>query len=303
MTTAAAGAGDAGTAGAAGAGTAGAAGAGTAGAASTATGTGTTAPATPWHGYTEPADVQYVANKGWKGPQDAIKSAREAEKFIGRDPSTLVALPRADDPQGFLAVMDKLGRPASPDKYEFDLPAGVDKNNPFLKWARESFHKNGVPANAAKGFMKEYNEFLGNQATSTQNEYKTSVAADKQTLAKEWGGGHERMMNVAKTAVAALGFTGEMIDALESQIGYAGVMKHFADLGQKMSEDTFVGAGSKPGSGKFGDTLTPAEAKQEWDNKKMDNNFMNALRDRSHPGHKQAQETQTKLFRIAYPNG
>jgi hypothetical protein len=263
---------------------------------------GTTAPSTPWHGYTEPADVAYVTNKGWKGPQDAIKSAREAEKFIGRDPSTLITLPRGDDQQGFLAVMDKLGRPASPDKYEFDLPQGADPNNPFLQWAKGTFHKLGLPAQQAKGFMKEYSDFLTKEAGTVSQNYQTTVAADKQTLAKEWGGGHERMMNTAQTAVNALGFTGEMVDALESSMGYAGVMKFFAEIGQKLGEDTFVGAGSK-GPARFSDTLTPAEAKQEWDNKKMDTNFMAALRDKSHPGHKSAQALQTKLFRVAYPNG
>jgi hypothetical protein len=71
-----------------------------------------------------------------------------------------------------------------------------------------------LPAQA-KELSAEYNKFLGENATRVEGDYKTKVTADKQTLLKEWGAGHERMMNVAKGAAKALGFSGEMIDALE----------------------------------------------------------------------------------------
>ena len=260
-----------------------------------------TPPAAPWHGYTDAADVAYVANKGWQGPQDAVKGYREVEKLIGRDPNTLLTIPRADDPQGFLQAMDRLGRPATADKYEFDVPKGATPNTEFQTWARGTFHELGLTGPMAKQLTAKYNEYLGAQGAKLEADYNNAVAADKTALLNEWKGGHERMMNVAQAAAKAIGFDGDMIDAMESSIGYAKTMKFFADLGSKMSEDTLQLSGQS--NTKFGEMLTPAEAKAQWDQKKMDPNFMAALRDEKHPGHAVAQAEQTRMFKVMYPQG
>jgi hypothetical protein len=49
--------------------------------------------------------------------------------------------------------------------------------------------------------------------------------------------------------------------------------------------------------------LTPDEAKAEWNKMTLDANVMAALKDKSHPGHKAAQEKQNQLFAVMYPNG
>jgi hypothetical protein len=285
--------------GAGGAGAGAGAGAGGAGAGAGSAGGGAGGAAAPWHGITDAEAAQYVANKGWQSPADVIKSYQGAEKLIGRDPNTLLVLPRADDPNGLLSVMDKLGRPADPTKYEFDLPQGADPNNPYLQWARSTFHKLGLPAPMAKALVKEQDAFMAAQAEQMQKDYNTAVENDKAALLKEWGGGHERMLTTAKMAASALGFTGEMVDALEAQLGYAGTMKFFADIGSKMSEDTLHTGDGKQTSFD-GAALTPADAKAQWDAMRMDQNTMAALRDKSHPGHKVAQEKQTRLFKVMY---
>jgi hypothetical protein len=260
---------------------------------------GTTAPSTPWHGYTEPADVAYVTNKGWKGPQDAIKSAREAEKFIGRDPSTLLSIPRADDPNGFLGVMDKLGRPADATKYEFAKPEGASLDEGYVNWARGTFHKLGLTAGQVKQLSAEHNAYVKNVVEQRTKEYNLSVETDKKALLSEWRDGHERKMSAAESAAKALGFTGDMIDAIEQTIGYAGTWKFFADLGTKMGEDGFVTKdGGKPG---FNTGLTPAEAKAQWETLKVDATWKAAAADPMHPGHREAKEKQNKLFAIMYP--
>jgi hypothetical protein len=290
---------DAGAAGA-GTGTGADTGTGTGAGTGTGTGTGTGAPAAPWHGYTAPEDVAYVANKGWQGAPDAVRSYRDAEKLIGRDPSTLLVMPRADDPAGFLGVMDKLGRPADATKYELDVPKGATADEGYQKWAKDAFHKLGLTAAQAKTLSAEHNAYAAARQAQADTDYKTAVAGEKQALLNEWKGGHERMMNAAQTAAKSLGFTGEMVDAMEAQIGYAATMKFFAGLGSRMGEDSLVLAGDK--STKFGDSLTPAEAKSEWEAKKLDEPFMKALMDKSHPGHAGAQKKQTDLFAIMFPN-
>ena len=258
------------------------------------------APEAPWHGLTEPDAQAYVNNKGWKTPADIVKSYQGAEKLIGRDPNTLLTIPRPDDPAGFRAVMAKLGLPESPDKYELDVPQGVTPDEGYQKWARETFHKLGLPAQVVKELTKEHNAYVANTLGQQQKDYDLKVAGEKSDLLKEWGAGHERMMAAAKAAAGNLGFNQQMIDAMESSIGYAGTMKFFASLGQKLGESSFA-TGQDKGA-KFGTGMTPEEARVEFEAMKLDATVRAALLDGQHPGHKAAVEKQQRLFKYMYPD-
>lgn len=271
----------------------------TAAAATTAAATTTAA---PWHGIADPEAAAYVANKGWNSPADVVKSYQGAEKLIGRDPATLVTLPRADDPAGFRTLLGKLGLPETPDKYEFSPPPqGLTPDAGYEAWARGTFHKVGLLPDQVKALTAEHNNYVAGILQQQAKDYELAVTQDKAALLKEWGGGHERMMAAAKSAATALGFTAEMIEAIERTNGYAGTYKFFANLGQKMGEDGFVTGGDKNGGGGFGKTMTPAEAKVEIDAMKLDPVAKIALTDSQHPGHKAAKEKWNKLHSVAYP--
>ncbi len=136
------------------------------------------------------------------------------------------------------------------------------------------------------------------QAQTAENDKRTNFAAEKLALQQEWGGGYERMAGAAKTAVKALGFSAEEIDALESVVGFKGVMQKFAALGQKLSDPSFV---SPDGGARFDDQMTPAEAKAEIEKLKLDKDFGAALRGGAmHPSSKSAKQKWSELHRIAY---
>ena len=262
----------------------------------------TATPAAPWHGITDPEAAKYVENKGWKGAGDVIKSYQGVEKFVGRDPSTLLSMPRGDDPVGLRAVFSKLGLPETADKYEIDVPKdGVKPDDGYVKWARDTFHKAGLLPGQVKELSTAHNAYVKGLMAQQEKDYQVSVGADKAALLAEWKGGHERMMNVAQSAAKSLGFSPEVVDAIERSVGYAGTMKMFAEIGKKLGEDNFVTGGAGKGGG-FSDMLTPDEAKGEWNAMKLDTNTMAALRDPSHPGHKGAKEKQTRLFKVMYPD-
>lgn len=262
--------------------------------------TGTTA-AAPWHGITDPDMAAWVETKGWKTTPDVVQSARNAEKLIGRDPSTLLVVPRADDPDGFRAVMSKLGLPVAATDYEFSkLPDGLKADEGYETWARGTFHKLGLPASTVKALTAEHNTYVAAAIAQQQKDYELAVTAEKADLQKEWGGGYERMAAAAKTAATSLGFTGDMIDAMEKAVGYKGTYKFFADLGKKMGEDGFVGTGTKTPA--FGNNVTPDEARSQWDAMRLDPVMVAALSDNQHPGHKAAAEKQKRLFGIMYPS-
>jgi hypothetical protein len=253
----------------------------------------------PWHGYTEAADVQYVTNKGWQGPQDVLKSYRSAETLIGRDPSTLLTMPRADDPAGFLGVMDKLGRPADATKYEFAKPEGASLDEGYVAWARGTFHKLGLTAGQVKELSAAHNAYIKDTLAKRENDYKLSVDTDKAALRNEWRDGHERMMLAAESAAKALGFTGEMIDAMEQAVGYAGTYKFLAALGKRIGEDGRLAGGGSGGG--FNAGLTPDEAKAQWEALKVDPSWQAAAKDPMHPGNAEAKRKQSALFAIMYP--
>jgi hypothetical protein len=259
--------------------------------------------AAPWHGIpeTDTAGLEYVKNKGWAGPADVIKSYQGAEKLIGRDPNSLLVLPRADDADGQRALLAKLGRPEKPDAY--DMKAGLPKeakvDETFAKAMQGFFHEADLLPSQATKLVTAYNKYALAQQEQTEKDYTLNVQADKQALQDEWRGGFDRMMGRAQAAAKTLGFTPELVDAIEKHVGYAKTYKLLAEMGGKLGEDNLRTPDSKtPG---FEGKMTPDEAKAEWGAKQLDPNFMAALKDKTHPGHKTAQETQTKLFAIMYP--
>lgn len=256
--------------------------------------------AAPWHGLTDPDAAAYISNKGWTAPADIVKSYQGVEKLIGRDPSTLITMPRMDDPEGVKSVFQKLGLPESADKYDMTvgLPKGAKPDEGFAKSMQSILHKSNVTDSQAKTLVAEWNTMQTAAREQAAKDYDLNVAADKQSLLDEWRGGHDRMMNRAKTAATTLGFTPELIDAIEKSVGYAGTYKLLAEMGGKLGEDTLVTPNKNTD---FGATLTPDEAKNQLATARSDPNHIAALKDKSHPGHKMAQEKENKLFSIMYP--
>ena len=258
------------------------------------------APAAPWHGITDPEGAVYIANKGWQTPADVIKSYQGAEKLIGRPADSLLVIPKPGDEAGWNQVYARLGRPESPDKY--DMKAGVaEGTTPDAKLSEKmaaSFHKAGLSTEQASLLSKEFNAFSTEQAIQAQKDYDLNIQTDKRGLLQKWGGGYERMMNSAQSAVASLGFNGKMVDAMEAAIGYGATMEFFADLGQKLGEHKFVsssGASGIPGQ------LTTVEAQAEITKLGQDKVFQGILHDKRNPAYPAHLKKWQDLFAIAYP--
>ncbi len=259
---------------------------------------GAPASASTWYP-NDPETAAYVAAKGWADPGGPIKSYQHAEKLIGRDPSTLLVMPRADDAAGRRAVLGKLGLPEKADGYKFDIPQGAQVDEGFLSWAKNTFHKAGVPQSEAAAIVQGYNEHMQAKAAEQAQQYEAFVAHETEALKKEWGAGYDKMTTQAKQAAKGLGIPGDAIDGIESVLGYSATMKLFADLGAKMGEDGFVTPETREAG--FNATLTPEQAKVQWNQKLLDPNFKSAYLDKSHPGHKGAVAEQARLFALMYP--
>ena len=265
-----------------------------------------TAPAAPAPAWYEPhipdPDTRaFVERKGWTDVNNIVKSYQGVEKLIGRDPDTLLTMPKAGDVEGERAMWSKLGLPADSKGYDLKTWAGdLPFDEGYNAKIAEIFHGANLTTKQAERFVKEHNAYIKTQMEVQTKEYEAQVAAEKQALMAEWKGGHERMLNLAQGAAKSLGFDAAAFDGIEKAIGYGKTMKLFAELGRKLGEDKFITQDQRIDG--FSNMLSPEQAKQAWEAMKLDSNVMIAIKDRNHPGHKAAVEKQTRLFNVMYPS-
>src|SRR5262245_18394353 len=102
--------------------------------------------------------------------------------------------------------------PEKAEAYEIDGSVKWQADQPFAAWARGKIHEVGLTAAQAKALSAAYNAYGTEQATAADSEYKLLLAADEKSLQSEWRGGHDRMMNLARTAAKELGFSKPVFD-------------------------------------------------------------------------------------------
>lgn len=247
----------------------------------------------PWYGEVDGDLKTWADNKGFKTPGEALRSYHNLEKVYGHDKAgRTVVLPGDKAEVAELdAFYNKLGRPETADKYELELPSEADKD--LVDWFKTTAHKHGLSAKQAKALFADYNAMSGSRATQTSEQAAARFAGEEAGLKKDWGAAYDANLNAAKRAAQSYGFTKDEIDALESKIGYAGVMKRFAAIGEKQGEGRFVATDSRAGA--FG-SLTPDQAKLRIAEKEADPSF----RERLMKGDTTAQEERDQLYRAAY---
>jgi hypothetical protein len=245
-----------------------------------------------WYGSFNDDLKGYAAKKGWRGPESVVESYRNLEKLIGVK-DRLVTLPDSvEDADAWNDVYNKLGRPESHDKYELKLPE--EFNDDFVGWAKESFHETGLTQRQAEVLSSKWNDYVQAQEEASRAAQESERSAQMDKLRSEWGVAYDKYVNQAKQAVAALGVDAKQVDALESVMGYDGVLKFFQGIGAKTMESSFV----KPDSPKgFDGPLSPVDAQRELANLKADKAWVQ----RYLQGDRAAREQSKKLHQWAFP--
>lgn len=130
--------------------------------------------------------------KGWKSPTDAVKSYNELfTKFSSTTANTL-ALPGSDaSAEAWNEVYTKLGRPETPEGYQFAVPEGLPADLPYdqtlaansKNWAHEA----GLSPKQAQVL---HDRFAAHQAAQFQSMQETSAKQVQEAhgaLQKLWG--------------------------------------------------------------------------------------------------------------------
>lgn len=254
-----------------------------------------------WHTVGFDTETQgWIQNRGLdkltpdKALPEVIKGYRGAEKLIGVPADRVLKLPGdTDAPESWNPVYDRLGRPADPKGYDIPLPEGSDRS--FSDSLRPVFHELGLNTKQVKGLTEKYNAAVDAARADQVKEYEVRATADAKALKTEWGAAHEKNMSIAKGVAKTFGMTGDVIDALESAMGYAGVMRFLNKVGASMGEDKFhSGGASNPG---FNGAMTPAAAQNRITALRADPDFVKKYL----AGGAKEKEEMNRLHTMAYP--
>ena len=187
---------------------------------------------------------EYQGEKSLQNFQDMngfVKSYLSAQRLVGLDKIAIPNHLATDD--DWNQVYQKLGRPNNPNEYKYNLKdSKLDDNS--LKAFSEHAHKLGLLPKQADGIINYYNELANASVIDANSKAETSRLEAEKTLRQEFGPAYNNKINAAKNlASATLGddFLSNTILADGSKLGdNPTVVKAFANLASKLSEDTIV---------------------------------------------------------------
>lgn len=178
--------------------------------------------------------------KGFKDPNDLIKSYRNIESLVGVDKNDIIRIPKAAEGQepDYSEVFKRLGRPEDASGYE--LP-----DNDFAKAAAEEMFKQGLSKKQAQALSKwidSYNEsYSKSYAEKMASEQEAKLKASIESLQKAWGADYDKNLEVAKIAVAdaakTIGLSADALDKIGDVIGIEMAAKLFYALGSAQPGD------------------------------------------------------------------
>ena len=187
----------------------------------------------------------YKEEKALQNFQDMdgfVKSYLHSQKLVGSDKIPIPNKYATDE--DWNAVYEKLGKPTSPDGYEYNLPkeAKLDENS--LKAFSTEAHKLGLLPKQAQGIIKYYNDLAGASETEANHKAEAARTEAEKNLRKEFGSTfNDRITAAKKLATSTLGneFLNNTLLQDGSKLGdNPTVVKAFADLAAQMSEDNII---------------------------------------------------------------
>lgn len=242
-----------------------------------------------------PADVKgYAELKGFKDPASVVDSYRNMEKLMGAPKERLLRLPdNMDEPGAMNDVYNRLGRPAKPSDYKVTFQEGAGDES-LAKWMQETFHENGLTAKQAEKFVERWNSKYKETSEASAQKANDQFRAQETSLKTKWGAAYDQNKAIARSAAREFGVTPEVIDKLESSMGYDGVMEFMNQVGSKLGEGDFHL--STKGSG-MQRILPPDAAKAAIDMKRSDAEFVKKLES----GNTEAKAEWDRLHQQAFP--
>lgn len=208
---------------------------------------------TSWTTGLEAEFVGHAQNKGWDklapdaAAREAIKAHRHAELSLGVPADRVLKLPAADaKPEDWNPVYQRLGAPKEAKEYDFSTvkdKAGNPLDADLLEALRAASFENHLSKAAAAALAQKVSGWTDAQGAKAGTIDQAKIAEEKAALRDSWGKFYDARIIVAKQVAEKFGFTGDMLDVMEGQAGFAKVMKALSDIGSAIGEDRFINPG------------------------------------------------------------
>jgi hypothetical protein len=230
------------------------------------------------------------------------KSYVEIQSLVGRKG---VILPKADDPEDTARFGGELGRPESPDAYQFEgfeAPEGEFWDPNQLEAMRPIFHAAGVTDAQGAALAQGFVDNLGQQYTETMEHLESQREEAQRAMRSKYGAAYDATYDLATRAFTHL--AGDKADAFGGKrlidgsklIDDPDWFELFATLGKSIGEHELLGQGARSFA------MTPEAAEHERAKLKMDPDFREAWLNKDHPSHKEAVARYARLTEYATPD-
>lgn len=170
------------------------------------------------------------------------------------DPLTAapVAEPNAADPKPAdteqadpLAVV-----PESADDYAIEFPDDAEGAKLVAEWFKDAGLTKKQAAALVEKRAAAFEATKAAQAAAETAEaarIESQVKADDAALKSEWGDRYEANVELGRRAVRQFEIPGEVLEAVESKVGYGQMLRMFARIGRGLGEDTATGLNGDQG--------------------------------------------------------
>jgi hypothetical protein len=134
---------------------------------------------------------QLATNKGWTTP-DSLDKAFTAYAELERKQGDALSVPKDDAPkEEWDKFHSRLGRPETPDKYEFKRPEGLPENLPYseelAKASKPWMHEAGLSPRQAQTIHDQFVKYQADQTEAMLKQQGQAVSDTHDALVKEWG--------------------------------------------------------------------------------------------------------------------
>ena len=244
-----------------------------------------------------------AGHKGWRRPEDALRSYAHLERAFGADK---VALPGKDaKPEDWDALYARLGRPAAPEQYDLAgvaRPDGMPWNAEGERAMLREMHAAGLSNRQARHLLSKYAEMQGGAWSVAASNGARRVEEARSALRRDWGSAYDAKSDLANRAFR-LAFGDGVEEARQLRLAdgsflgdHPALVRAFARLGESLAEHPMAGA-----KGGAHLSATPDEARAEIARMHGEPATMRALTDRAHPEYAVMVAKRDRLYRLAYP--
>lgn len=188
----------------------------------------------------KPSDKAWLANKGYKSPADMISAMRALEGHVnGR-----LAMPKDEnDAEGWNALYKAIGRPDTPEGYEFKAEDGSD--DPRLAEIARAAHALGLSKKQMDGLATALDGVFTQSSAAEEARLTADYEKGVGELRTSWGENYDRNLEIGRRGAEKFGFDKDLLNALGEKVGVKKMLETMLNIGKAMTEDTMEGNPSK----------------------------------------------------------